>query len=213
MIKFHTKDFIFDIRPENWLSKFRNISILNLIVFVFFYQGVSILFNLFSKYLPRVDFEKDALFEIPYTAFNSTILMPVIEDVLFFGLPHYLSGNPIIVLIVGSLWAILHLFQPLNGHTYSLLWVGMFAAIPLIFFHIRLWKSGKGWFAIVTHATYNLLLQVWDCSIADTMLCHQFFDNEFEFPGFHIMVGLASSLLLITYFLYRRREINNTLKF
>jgi len=109
----------------------------------------------------------------------------------FFGLPQYLSGHPIVVIGVGSLWSIAHLFAPITESTYSLNLTAFFATIPVLLFHIRVWRSGKGWFAIVTHVGYNFLIQLERCS-SYVSSCPQFFDNNFDFPRFHIVVGLAA---------------------
>lgn len=206
MINFHVDDFIVDINPKRWISKFQNTSLTHIGILALFYHVMIIPFILFSQYLPDVYFQKDALFEIPQNAFNNTILVPSIEEILFFGLPHYLSGHPLIVLIVGSSWSIVHLFEPLTSSTYYLSLSAFFTTIPILFFNIRAWKSGKGWFSIATHGGYNFLVALGRC-IPNITSCSEFFKNEFDFPGFHIVLALTISLLLITYFLYRKKRL------
>ena len=208
-IKFDKKDFVEDIHLKKWLSKFKNTSLTHFLIFAIIFYCMTIFLSLLGDFLPTIYFGKDAIVQIPENAFNSSILIPSIEEAIFFGLPQYLSGHPIVVIIAGSFWSISHLFAPITESTYSLNLTAFFATIPTLLFHIRVWRSGKGWFAIVTHGGYNSLIDLGRCS-AYVSQCPQFFDNNFDFPGFHIVVGLAVSLLLITYFLYRRKSKKNS---
>jgi hypothetical protein len=78
-----------------------------------------------------------------------------VEDTLFFGIPFYLSfGNHFLVLAGGIAWTIIHLglgIASVNQIHYP----NWLSVIPLMFFFLRTWVSGKGWFGIVIHSAYD----------------------------------------------------------
>ncbi|MCH7561904.1 MAG: hypothetical protein IIC67_11195 [Thaumarchaeota archaeon] len=205
MNKHQVKNIIYDLNPINCLSKFQNLSLKYVFLITGIVYGITIVIVILKIDLPYVSFHKDALFEIPQTMFDSTILIPILEETLFFGIPINLVNNPIIILVVGTLWSVVHLFVPLTGETYSLSLNHFIATLPILFIHFKLWKSGLGWISIIFHCVYNTSVEFLRCSQYITP-CPQFHENNFEFPGFYIVLGFTIMALVITYFLQRRKE-------
>ena len=172
--------------------------------------GFSILLSAFTQDLPSVSFHKEVLFEIPINIFNSTILNPIIEEILFFGIPISLVNNPIVILAVGFLWPIFHLFAPLNVETFSISLNAFVVTLPVLFIHFKIWKSGLGWISIVVHAGYNIVSNLVNCNEIAT--CSQFNNNNFDFPEFHIYLGITALSIVVVYYLQRRKEENEYIK-
>jgi membrane protease YdiL (CAAX protease family) len=178
------KNIIYDLNPKNCLSKFQNPSPRYAFELVVICYGITILISVFTQDLPSVSFHKEILFEIPINIFNSTILNPILEEILFFGIPISLVNNPIGILVVGIMWTIFHLFAPMNVETYSLSLNAFIATLPVLFIHFKIWKSGLGWIST----------------------CSQFNNNNFDFPEFHIFLGVTVLSVVLVYFLQRRKE-------
>jgi len=138
----HLKNILFDLNPKKCLSKFQNPSIKYAFLITGIVYGVMILVGIAGIDLPYVSFHKEALFEIPQTMFNSTILTPILEEILFFGIPINLINNPIVILVWGSLWSFFHLFVPITGETSSLSLDNFIVTLPVLFIHFKIWKSG-----------------------------------------------------------------------
>jgi len=204
----HSLDNIIDdLNPKNCLGKFQNPSIKYALLIAGIFYGITILFNLLIQRidLPYVSFHKEALFDIPQTMFNITILNPILEENFFFGIPISIGNHPILILVIGSLWSISHLFVPLNGETTSLTLNAFILTLPLLFLHFKLWKNGFGWISIIFHCGYNTTSQFLRCGQHITS-CQEFNVNNFEFPEFYIYLGITILSIVIIYFLQRRKE-------
>jgi hypothetical protein len=165
------KNIIYDLNPKNCLSKFQNTSPRYAFELVVICYGITILISVFTQDLPSVSFHKEVLFEIPINIFNSTILNPILEEILFFGIPISLVNNPIVILVVGIMWTIFHLFAPMNVETYSLSLNAFIATLPVLFIHFKIWKSGLGWISIVVHSGYNVVSKgIMLCQILSTVI-------------------------------------------
>ncbi len=197
-------NIIYDLNPKNCLSKFQNSSPRYAFELVVICYGITILISVFTQDLPSVSFHKEVLFEIPINIFNSTILNPILEEILFFGIPISLVNNPIVILVVGIMWPIFHLFAPMNVETYSLSLNAFIATLPVLFIHFKIWKSGLGWISIVVHSGYNVVSNFVNCDQFAT--CSQFNNNNFDFPEFHIFLGVTVLSVVLVYFLQRRKE-------
>jgi len=205
-------NILLDLNPKNCLSKFQNPSKKYAILLLVITYGVGVLIQLIIQdHLPNVAFHKEALFSMPQTAFNSAIFMPIIEDILFFGIPTNITNNPIIVLIIGSMWSIAHLFSPMDSETYSLALNSFFATVPVLFIHFKIWKSSLGWMSIIAHGTYNAIIQLRNCGQYITQ-CNEYNVNNFEFPEFYIVLGISIFSICIVYFLQRRKEEKEYIK-
>ncbi len=200
-----------DLNPKNSFSKFQNSSLRYAFELAVICYGITILISTFTQDLPTVSFHKQVLFEVPINIFNSTILTPILEEILFFGIPLGLTNHPILILAAGVLWSILHLFVPMNVETYSLSLNAFIATLPILFIHFKLWKSGLGWVSIVVHSGYNLLVKSLNCSPYITQ-CAEFNENNFEFPEFHIYLGITILLIFVLYHLARKKEEQDYVK-
>ena len=204
------KNIIHDLNPKNCLSKFQNPSPRYAFELVVICYGITILISAFTQDLPTVSFHKEVLFHIPINIFNSTILNPILEEILFFGIPISLVNNPIVILAVGFLWPIFHLFAPMNVETYSLSLNAFIVTLPVLFIHFKIWKSGLGWISIVVHAGYNVVSNLVNCN--DITICSQFNNNNFDFPEFYIYLGITALSVVVVYYLQRRKEENEYVK-
>jgi hypothetical protein len=125
-----------------------------------------------------------------------------IEETLFFGVPYYLSGNPHAMLVGGMIWSVAHIFSTQVFSINALGYVSFLTTIPHIFFSLRTWSSGKGWFAIVFHSMWNLTFLLSYCYVG-LRSCTVFDQGEF-FVIDVFTLGLAGSLLSIISLLYSK---------
>ena len=192
---------LFDINPRNWLKPFRKNSFLYLLQMGLFYHflGLGLMFlgsNLIEEIIPG--------YKAPQTpvSFLLAISAGFFEETIFFGIPFYLSGNPLIVLGTGIIWSISHLFNTEIFLIRNLAYAGFLFSIPHIFFSLRTWSSGKGWFAIVFHSGWNISFLIFYCGIG-LRQCNTV--NEiFDIINFL----MASASVVIVYFAY----VNNKKK-
>lgn len=196
-----------DLNPKNCLVKFQNPSKKYVLLITGILYVVTIVVSILIHRidLPYVSFHKEALFDIPQTMFNTTILTPILEEIFFFGIPISLVNNPIAILAIGSMWSILHLFVPFNTETYSLTLDNFIATLPILFIHFKLWRNGFGWISIIFHCVYNTMIQYLRCA-PNFSSCQEFNTNNFEFPEFYIYLGITLFSIYIVYFLQRRKE-------
>jgi hypothetical protein len=129
-----------------------------------------------------------------------------IEEVLFFGLPYYLTGNPYAVLVLGSIWSAAHIFNTQVFQLNSLGYVTFLATIPHLFFSLRTWISGKGWFAILFHTGWNLAFLLSYC-YAGIRDCSVFGEGDYMALDLFAL-GLTGSLLSILYLLYSKNKLS-----
>lgn len=127
------------------------------------------------------------------------ILAGPLEESLFFGIPFYAFGNNLFVLIGGIAWAMLHIFNTYSIEANQLSYANWLFVIPSLFFSLRTWLSGKGWFAILGHSIWNLLFFSLSCVFQETS-CSYSFESE------HISIALLASILLTIVYLLRKRR-------
>jgi hypothetical protein len=195
----------YDLNPKNCFSKFQYPSIRYAVELVVICYGITILISSFTQDLPSVPFHKELLFQVPINIFNSTILTPILEEILFFGIPISITNHPVVILTMGTLWSVLHLFAPMNAETFSLSFSAFITTLPILFIHFKMWKNGLGWISIIIHCTYNLLVKSLLCSPNFTT-CTEFYENSFEFPEFYVYLGIVILSIIIVYFFQRRKE-------
>ena len=133
----------------------------------------------------------------------SVIFAGPFEETIFFGIPFYLTGNNIVTLIGGIMWASLHILNTPSVQANSLAYLTWLFVTPSIFASLRTWISGKGWFAIVAHSTWNLVFFTAGCASGE------FACNIFNEKGFLIDIAYITTsvvFILLTYFLYLRYE-------
>jgi hypothetical protein len=202
MIELLTKFFYKDIHPKNWISPYYNNSLVYLIIMFLFYHGIGII----SSYIGTIIIDNSIVeYEEPNLPLSmiSVILAGPIEESLFFGIPFYAFGNNLFVVIGGIAWAMLHILNTYSIEVNQLSYANWLFVIPSLFFSLRTWLSGKGWFAILGHSLWNLLFFNLSCFFQETS-CSYSFGSE------HISISLLSGILLmIVYLLMKRRhEIN-----
>ncbi|MDH3611493.1 MAG: CPBP family intramembrane metalloprotease [Nitrosopumilus sp.] len=200
----------FDMHPKSWLSEYRNLSYWYLLKMGLFYSGLGLVaaFLIMGIEYFVFDYEEPI---VPISLIQIILAGPV-EETLFFGIPFAVSGNSFVVLGTGLLWASVHIFnaQFVEEDSFSYSTVGF--AIPHIFFSLRAWKSGKGWFTILFHSAWNVM--IFGISVAVGEFPFTVIDESF--PELDIVMIVFSAILLgITYPLYRwrlKREIKKKLE-
>ena len=164
-----------------------------------FYHSIGIISSSIGMIIidnSRVEYEQPHL---PLSMFP-VILAGPLEESLFFGIPFYAFGNNLFVLIGGIAWAMLHIFNTYSIEVNQLSYANWLFVIPSLFFSLRTWLSGKGWFAILGHSLWNLLFFSLSCIFQETS-CSYSFKSE------HISIALLVSILLsIVYLLMKRRH-------
>lgn len=132
----------------------------------------------------------------------SVISAGPIEEILFFGIPFYASGNHLAVLAGGIFWVMLHILNTDTLGISSLAYANWLFVIPSLFFSLRTWISGKGWFAIVAHSTWNMIFFILGC-LVDEVSC---LVNAGSDTSDSISSILLSSILIVfIYFLFTRK--------
>jgi hypothetical protein len=127
-----------------------------------------------------------------------------IEETVFFGIPFYIFGNAYSVLVTGSMWVGIHLLNTNTLSINSLAFGNLLFVLPSLFFSLRTWISGKGWFSVITHSAWNGIFFVTGCSFGE-FTCTAV-DRDINITV--ISVALSSGLLGVMYLLYRRKENN-----
>jgi hypothetical protein len=190
-----------DFHPRSWLSKYKRTSVGYLTKMLLFYHGIGILLllavtPLIEQVLP--DYEQPS---IPRSLLLVLAAGPL-EETIFFGIPFYVFGNAYFVLATGAIWVGIHLFNTDTLSVNSLAFGNLVFVLPSLFFSLRTWLSGKGWFSVVTHSAWNGIFFSAGCS-AGEFSCTAF---ESDISATVTTIALSGGLLGVTYLLYRRRE-------
>ena len=190
-----------DFHPRSWLSKYKRTSVGYLTKMLLFYHGIGILLllavtPLIEQVLP--DYEQPS---IPRSLLLVLAAGPL-EETIFFGIPFYVFGNAYFVLATGAIWVGIHLFNTDTLSVNSLAFGNLVFVLPSLFFSLRTWLSGKGWFSVVTHSAWNGIFFSAGCS-AGEFSCTAI---ESAISATVTTIALSAGLLGVTYSLYRRRE-------
>lgn len=129
-----------------------------------FYHGLGLILMYAGSYFADKIISDYTIPQIP-VSISLALSSGILEESVFFGIPYYLSGHPLVLLGSGVIWSVAHLFNSgvlsMNNLAY-----GMFLlAIPNIFFSIRVWSSKKGWFAIMFHSMWNFTVLISYCTM------------------------------------------------
>ena len=190
-----------DFHPRSWLSKYRKVSLWYLTKMLLFYHGIGIILLLVGSAIIAFlipDYEQPSL----PRSLVSVLAAGPIEETIFFGIPFYVFGNAYAALVTGAIWAGFHV---LNTETYelnSLSFGNLLFVIPSLFFSLRTWVSGKGWFAVLTHSAWNGVFFGAGCAGGDsecTGLESDPFDTLFS-------ILLSAGLVGAAYALYRMKR-------
>jgi membrane protease YdiL (CAAX protease family) len=190
-----------DFNPRSWLSKYRRNSIGYITKMLLFYHGIGILLLLMGSYIIEQTIPNYKEPDIP-RSLSGVITAGPIEETVFFGIPFYVVGNTYFVLVTGALWAGIHLLNGGNLTVNSLAFGNLLFVLPSLFFSLRTWASGKGWFSIIVHSTWNAIFFAAGCVTAD-FTCTMT-DNDISSTMMSVL--LSTCLLVGTYLLYRRSE-------
>ncbi len=145
-------------------------------------------------------------YQVPLPEFplGALLLAGPFEETLFFGIPFYLTNNHYVVLALGIIWARFHVFNT-DVTTFSfeyLSYPNLAVAIISLFYSLRTWTSGKGWFSILFHSIYNAVAFIVLGITGENPWVLSVDDGVTEIG----MLILSLPLLVITYGLYRWRE-------
>jgi membrane protease YdiL (CAAX protease family) len=127
-----------------------------------------------------------------------------IEETIFFGIPFYVFGNNFVVLAGGIIWAMIHILNTDTFEISALAFANWLFVIPSLFFSLRTWISGKGWFAIVTHSIWNGIFFALSC-VSEQTVC-MITSSEGDAHEIINSMILSGGLLSLTYLLYRRKQ-------
>lgn len=189
-----------DFNPINWLSKYKRNDILYLTLMVLFYHVIGI-FIMVAGYLfitTVIDKYEEPM--IPITGV-SVILAGPIEESVFFGIPFYATGSNIFVLAGGVVWAMFHILNTPSLQLDSLAYANWLFVIPSLFLSYRTWISGKGWFAILAHSSWNMIFFIAGC-ISNQFPCT--IATEKNFSNDMSSIVLSIILIITTYWLFLR---------
>jgi hypothetical protein len=193
-----------DFDPRSWLSSYRQNSIKYLFVMGLYFHGIALGLGIGGTMLIE---ELDPSYQtpnLPISLFDGISAGPV-EETLFFGIPFYASGNPYVVLVTASVWALFHV---LNTDVFSLSGLAygnfMLAAVSL-FYSLRTWASGKGWFSIVFHSGWNGVIFALACGSGD-IPCNLIGQTMIDVISAAGTIVFAAIMLIVTYLLYKRKR-------
>ena len=155
---------IFDLNPKNWLKPFQKNTIWYLLKMGLFYHFLGLILMYLGSNLATSVIPEYAPPQIP-VSISLALSAGFFEEAIFFGIPTYLSGNPLVVLGVGVIWSVAHLFNSGIISVETLSYGGFLFSIPHIFFSLRTWSSGKGWFAIAFHSGWNFSFLMMYCNM------------------------------------------------
>ncbi len=190
-----------DFNPRSWLSKYRRNSIGYITKMLLFYHGIGVLLLLIGSFIIDQALPQHKEPQFP-RSLSGVLAAGPIEETVFFGIPFYVVGSTYFVLVTGSLWAGIHLLNGGNIAVNSLAFGNLLFVIPSLFFSLRTWASGKGWFSIIVHSGWNAIFFSAGCMTKD-FTCTL---TDSDINSTMISILLSAGLLLGTYFLYRRSE-------
>ena len=156
-------DEIHDVNPRFWLSKYKKTSVPYLVKMGVFYLVIGLVLQQAGNSLAQ---HFIANYQIPSVPISISLGLSSgpLEEMMFFGTLFYLSGNYLLVLAGGVIWSVLHIFNTGNFALTNLAYGSVFFTIPHVFFSLRTWISGKGWFAILFHVVWNGLVLGFQCT-------------------------------------------------
>ncbi|WP_297593270.1 CAAX protease [Nitrosopumilus sp.] len=155
---------IHDLNPRSWLKPFQKTNVFYLFKMGLFYHGLSLILMYLGSFFATSVISD---YEIPSFPVSISLALSsgLLEESVFFGIPYYLTGNPLILLGTGVVWSVTHLFSSGVFSFETLAYGGFLLTIPHIFFSVRTWISKKGWFAILFHSIWNFSFLMFYCML------------------------------------------------
>jgi hypothetical protein len=196
-------DFKTDINPRSWLLKYRRVSLGYLTKMLLFYHGIGfILMIIGTSVIEKVVLD----YEEPSRPLYLSLVLSAgpIEETIFFGIPFYVFSNHFVVLAGGIIWAMMHILNTNTFEMNALAYANWLFVIPSLFFSLRTWISGKGWFAVLTHTIWNGIFFVASCFSGETLCIIGW--SQGDSPTIINSIIVSGGLLSLTYLLYRRKQ-------
>jgi membrane protease YdiL (CAAX protease family) len=187
-----------DFHPRSWLSKYRQTSVGYLTKMLLFYHGIGVALLLTVSPLIEIvlpDYEHPS---IP-RSLSAVLAAGPLEETIFFGIPFYIFGNAYSVLVTGAVWVALHLFNTDAIQANTLAYGNLLFAAPSLFFSLRTWVSGRGWFSVLTHSAWNGIFFGAGCAAGEFECVIVNEEAIFWIPA-------SAALTAATYALYKRKE-------
>ena len=197
---------IYDINPKTWLKPFQRTSFLYLLKMGLFYHGLSLILMYAGSFLAT---NVISGYEIPQFPVSISLALSsgLLEESVFFGIPYFLSGNPLLLFGTGFVWSVAHLFGSGDFTVETLAYGGFLLTIPHIFFSVRTWISKKGWFAIIFHSMWNFIflisycmLGLRQCSIVNDMI-----------DVLNVIMAVSSGIILYLAYCNKKNHVNRFL--
>ena len=188
-----------DIHPKTWLKPFEKNGVFYLLKMALFYHALSLAFMYVGSFLATTTMPDYEAPQFP-VSISLALSAGLLEESIFFGIPYYLTGNPVVLLGSGIVWSISHLFSSGTFSIHTLAYGGFLLTIPHIFFSIRTWISGKGWFAILFHSLWNVGALSTYCAIG-LRQC-SIFSDVLDI----LNIIMAASAGTIVYMAYKNKE-------
>ena len=135
------------------------------------------------------------------------------EETVFFGIPFYLTSNPYVVLASASVWSFAHIFSTTAINPNNLAYGSFFFTIPHIFFGLRTWISGKGWFAVTFHSAWNVSILLSYCAMGIRSCVGIGTGREFIGDVLTTLAAISSVLFVYQIYKARTKKINKPITF
>jgi Type II CAAX prenyl endopeptidase Rce1-like len=186
----------------SWLSPYRQRSISYLGKMLLFYHGIGILIMVLGTFV--IEHIVPGYQEVPVPlSIVSVLSAGPIEEILFFGLPFYILGHHLFVLAGGIIWVMLHILNTNTLELSTLSYANWLFVMPSLFFSLRTWISGKGWFAILTHSAWNGVFFALGCFVGE-ISCSLNLHGDDILASVNSL-GLSAILIALIYILYKRK--------
>ena len=194
---------IHDINPKTWLRPFQKTGTIYLLKMGLFYSSLSLILMYVGSF-----FAASLISGYETPQFPVSILLALssglLEESVFFGIPYYITGNPLALLGAGIIWSVSHLFNSGIFSVESLSYSGFLFSIPHIFFSIRTWISKKGVFAIAFHSGWNVsvlsiycMLGLRQCSIINDI-----------FDVSNLLMSISTGVIVYLMYQDKKNHIN-----
>jgi hypothetical protein len=190
---------LFDINPKNWLKPYQKTTVWYMLKMGLFYHFIGLILMYLGSNLVTSVISDYTVPQIPVSV-SLALSAGFFEEAVFFGIPFYLSGNPLVVLGTGIIWSVAHLFNTGVISIETLAYGGFLFSIPHIFFSLRTWSSGKGWFAIVFHSGWNFVFLMMYCGLG-LRECSVINDGMFD----ALNIIMAVSTVFMVYLAYMKQ--------
>ena len=190
---------LLDINPNNWLKPYQKTTVWYMLKMGLFYHFIGLILMYLGSNLVTSVISDYTIPQIPVSV-SLALSAGFFEEAVFFGIPFYLSGNPLVVLGTGIVWSVAHLFNTGVISIETLAYGGFLFSIPHIFFSLRTWSSGKGWFAIVFHSGWNFVFLMMYCGMG-LRECSVINDGMFD----ALNIIMAVSTVFMVYLAYMKQ--------